>query len=97
MSSMERNKGKLIPLNISAEHFTDETLDSYYDNGCVVINNQLYTVEWEVNSQKDCFHFADVKVDQDGAIEFHTYHDNGGGSFSEVIESVIPKGKEFIK
>lgn len=85
MSSMERNKGKLIPLNIDTENFTGEDLETCYENGQVIIDDEIFDVEWIVKGDTDSYGFADVVENEDGTIDFHTYHYNGGGDFSEVI------------
>lgn len=91
MSEMERNKGSLIPTGVDTELFSDEDWDSYTDNGFVVIDGEIYEVEWAVKCETDECGFADVSVDNDGNIHFHTLHYNGGGSLEEVIESALSK------
>lgn len=88
MSSIERNKGKLIPvINNPTLDYAD--WDTLYDLGCVRVKNIVYNVEWEVEGEKDCAYFADVKVNPDGSIDFHTLHYNGGGYWAEVIEDKL--------
>lgn len=87
MSTMERNKGRLIPQNIDTELFSEETFDDYRENGFVVIDNEIYAVEWDVKRELDCTDFAQVNVDRYGIIHFHTLHYNGGACWTEVVES----------
>ena len=47
MSEYERNKGKLIPVGVDTEHFTDDDYDTYTENGFAVIDGEVYEVEWE--------------------------------------------------
>ena len=89
MSSMERNKGKLIPTGIDTENYTDNDFDTLAENNMYVINGEVYEVQWEVNGDTDCFHFADVKVNPSGTIDFHTMHYNGGAFWTEVIEDAL--------
>lgn len=89
MSTVERNKGKLIPTNVDTEFFSEDDFDSYTENGYMVIDGEIYEVEWEVEGEYDCSYFADVVVNADGSINFHTLHYNGGGSLEEVIESQL--------
>ncbi|ANA49223.1 hypothetical protein PMW_98 [Pseudomonas phage phiPMW] len=87
MSDTERNKGKLIPTGIDTEGFTEDCYSTYEENGFVVIDGEIYTVEWEVHRETVCYNFADVKINDDGSIDFHTLHYNDGAHWTEVIES----------
>lgn len=90
MSEMERNKGRLIPTGIDTELFGEEEFETYHENGFMVIDGEIYQVEWDVKRDTDCYSFADVSVDtDDGMIHFHTMHYNGGGCLSEVIERAL--------
>lgn len=86
MSTMERNKGRLIPQYIDTELFDDEAFESYSENGFVVIDREIYSVDWDVKSEQDCTDFAEVGVDELGVIHFHTLHYNGGANWTEVVE-----------
>ena len=88
MSSIERNKGKLIPVvNNPTLDYAD--WDTLYNLGYVRVKNIVYSVEWEVEGEGDCSYFADVKVNPDGSIDFHTLHYNGGGFWTEIIEDKL--------
>lgn len=89
MSSMERNKGKLIPTNIDLENYSDDDIYNLYDNGMLIIDGEVYEVQYKVKAETDSVDFADVVVNPDGTIDFHTYHYNGGAGLSEVIESAL--------
>lgn len=89
MSTIERNKGRLVPANIDTENYTDEDFDTLHENGLVLIDGEIYEVEWEIKGEKDCDYFADVKVNTDGSIDFHTLHYNGGTYWTEVIEGAL--------
>lgn len=89
MSEMERNKGKLVPTGIDTENFSDEDFETYMDNGFELIDGELYEVMWEVKRETDCSYFADVKINEDGSIDFHTLHYNGGGHWTEIIEEAL--------
>lgn len=93
MSEMERNKGRLIPADIDTEHYTDDDYDTLWENNFVVIDGEVYSVEWEVERDSDCCGFADVAEGEYGTISFHTYHYNGGAHWTEVVEYVL-KGRE---
>lgn len=85
MSEMERNKGTLIPIGVDTEHFGDEEFETYEENGFVVIDNEIYEVVWDIRGDTDCYGFADVEVNSDGSISFHTYHYNGGANWTELV------------
>lgn len=89
MSDVERNKGKLIPSGIDTEFFTDEDWDNAYDNGMLLVDGELYIVEYEVEASITYDSFADIVVNDDGTIHFHTMHYNGAESLGEVIERAL--------
>lgn len=90
MSEVERNKGRLIPVNIDTEHYTEDDFDDLYAEGFVNINGEIYEVQWEVKRDTDTpDYFADVTENPDGSIDFHTMHYNGGGHWAEVVEEVL--------
>lgn len=89
MSTIERNKGKLIPQNIDTGLFDAEAFEAYEENGFVIIDGEIYAVQWEVERDTDCDYFADVKVNEDGSIDFHTMHYNGGAHWTEVVEGAL--------
>jgi hypothetical protein len=88
MSDMEHNKGKLIPTNIDTELFSEEAFEEYSENGYVVIDNEIYEVVWEIQ-RGELYGFADVKQNEDGSIDFNTYHYNGGAHWTEVVEEAL--------
>lgn len=91
MSDMERNKGKLIPVEIETEHLTDDDIDDLVDNDFVRIDGDWYRVEFEVKGETEFPAFSDVTKNEDGTISFHTYHYNGGAYWTEVIEWELSK------
>jgi hypothetical protein len=92
MSEMEHNKGRLIPVGIDTEHFTEEDFDSLCDNGMVVIDGEVYEVQWEIQ-RGGLYGFAYVDEHEDGSISFNTYHYNGGGHWTEVVGRALEKGQ----
>lgn len=88
MSEMEHNKGKLIPTNIDTELFDEEAFEAYSENGFVVIDDEIYSVEWEIQ-RGELYRFAEATVNEDGSIDFNTYHYNGGGHWTEVVEGAL--------
>lgn len=88
MSDMEHNKGKLIPTNIDTELFDEEAFEAYSENGFVVIDGEIYSVEWEIQRGQSGS-FAEAKENEDGSIDFNTYHYNGGAHWTEVVERAL--------
>lgn len=89
MSDMERNKGKLIPTGTDTDLFQEHDFDTYRENGFEIIDGEIYRVEYEVESETDVPYFADVKVNEDGSIDFHTYGYNGAGHWTELVEDEL--------
>jgi hypothetical protein len=88
MSYLERNNGRLYPIWVDTENFDDEAFEAYEENGYMVIDREIYRVDWDVKSSQSGG-FSDVKVGIQGIIHFHTMHHNGGASLSEVIEDAL--------
>jgi hypothetical protein len=89
MSDYERNKGKLIPVGVDTENFSDEDFEAYTESGFAVIDGEVYEVQWDVERDDDAPEFADIHVNEDGSIDFHTYHYNGGAHWTEIIEDAL--------
>lgn len=94
MSENERNKGKLIPTGIDTELFSDDDFEAYLENGFEIIDGEIYEVEWEVRRETDCNEFAEVIENEDGTINFHTYHHNGGGHWTELVVDELKRRGE---
>jgi len=90
MSEMEYNKGKLIPIYVDTEHFTDEDYEMYTENGFELIDGEIYQVDWE-NRAEDLDEIARATVNSDGTIDFETHHYNGGAHWTEVVEYALKK------
>jgi hypothetical protein len=89
MGEYERNKGRLCPLGVSTINFSEEDFDKCSESGYVVIRNMLYRVEWSIRKDQSYDGFADVKINNDGSIDFHTHHDNGGAHWTELVEDAL--------
>lgn len=89
MSEMEYNKGKLIPTGIDTELFDEDGLEEMcHDNGFQLIDGEVYEVKWETR-RGELYDFCNVKENDDGSIEFETYHYNGGGHWTELVEKKL--------
>ena len=101
MSELERNKGVATP--VSYEIVKEEAIKRYggvfddletcigelmCDADFMKLNGQYYTCRLIVDSDKD-LDLCDVSLNEDGSVEFHTIHYNGGGSLEEVLESSL--------
>ena len=76
------------------DRFKDEEI---YDTDYEYMNGQIYKVEWEIKGGEPSDHFCEVNENEDGSIEFHTMHYNGGGHWTEVVDEGIKqkqKGNE---
>lgn len=92
MSDMEYNKGRLIPTGVSVKDMSEEEQDNLYDDdGIAVVNGLVYKVEWEARKE-DLYELARANINDDGSIDFETYHYNGGGHWTEVVESALKHG-----
>jgi len=95
MSDMEHNKGKLIPINLDLENYDEDTLDELlHDNDWQLIDGEVYSVEWEVK-RGELYGFGQAKQNEDGSIDFNTYHYNGGGHWTEVVENALENGSTW--
>lgn len=100
MSEMEYNKGKLVPVTreeIEKEYpeadFCD--LDWTTDGKYIVLNGgQCYEPVFDVQLLGDLDDLANVDVGVNGVIYFETYHYNGGGDWTELVEEELEKEHE---
>lgn len=97
MSETEINKGLLVP-HPSQSELTQEEITELLDDsdGWMMINDVLYSVEFEIERQTDPY-FSQTSRNSDGSINFFTMHYNGGGSLQEVIEESLNKKKKKKK
>lgn len=97
MSDMEHNKGKLIPVSykeiekaippLEGEDRYDH-MDRIYDGSFVNLGDKLYRVEWEIK-RGELYDFAYVDKNEDGSINFNTWHYNGSAHWTEVVEGAL--------
>lgn len=101
MSQYERNRGKLIPVKGDLEDLAEELIkevDDFYKTkldefisdpsefGYQLISGKYYKLEDHVKDG-EMDDYANVTVNDDGSLEFDTYHYNGGGHWTEMVES----------
>ena len=92
MSRMEYNKGKLVPTNRKVSEMSEEEVDALYDTGeYAEINGMVYKVEWESRGE-ELYSIERASENENGSIDFETYHYNGGGHWTEVVESALKNG-----
>lgn len=90
MSSMEYNKGILIPTNIDLENYSEDDIETLCENGIYVIDGEAYKVQWIKRSEEPPA-VLNVTENEDGSISFETYHYNGGAHWTEVVEEGLRK------
>jgi len=102
MSQMEHNKGVLRPvtneeieaLNIDVpDYYTDleEYLRCNPEFGIHFIDGKPYKADLEISSA-ELYEIKRAEVKENGDIHFETYHYNGGGHWTEVVESALRGG-----
>ena len=101
MSEMEYNKGKLIPVDMDellekhpqwGDKLTlwDEILEDPEDFDCEIVNGKPYTVQWE-HRKDETLEIAKATENEDGTIDFETYHYNGCAHWTEMVEEGLEK------
>ena len=72
--------------------YLDQVKDDYtwYDEDLCRINDKWYKPIFEVRRGELDF-FAEAIENEDGTIDFHTYHYNGGAHWTEVVEGALEK------
>lgn len=94
MSDYEINKGRLTPIEDIASYAMtfypelgyDYAIDKMIDDDTIIeINGQWYGINWETSRGAAYDGFAFVEKCENGAINFHTLHYNGGAHWSEVV------------
>jgi len=104
MSEMELNKGKLIPTNKTPAEYAEIAvtgkLPKFYDSkeeclreneddyNVTIINDMVYLVEFEIRGEC-ATDFADARKNEDGSIDFLTYHYNGSAHWTEIVDEIV--------
>lgn len=61
---------------------------TWFDESLCKINGKWYKVEFEIK-RGELYGFAEAIENEDGSINFNTYHYNGGGHWTEVVEDAL--------
>jgi hypothetical protein len=61
---------------------------TWYDEGLAYVGNRYYKAEFEIQGG-ELYGFAEANMNEDGSIDFNTYHYNGGGHWTEVVEGAL--------
>lgn len=89
MSTVERNKGTLVKVGTVKDIQGDMDTDTFYEfmelKGYLKIKGKIYSVDFDVESERDCDYFAEVREIGEGVFSFHTLHYNGSASLEEVL------------
>lgn len=77
-------------LDDSYETYLQQLSDDYtwYDEDLCKIKGKWYKAEFEVR-RGDMGYIAEATENEDGSIDFRTYHYNGGGNWTEVVEDAL--------
>jgi hypothetical protein len=72
------------------DSYLEQVEDDYtwFDENLCKIAGKWYKVEFEIKSG-ELYGFAYVDENEDGSINFDTYHYNGGGHWTEVVEGAL--------
>lgn len=109
MSEMEYNKGRLVKELRSVKDVAEDEIilyPKYYNSkeeyfldcfihetdNYILLDDTLYRVEWDVR-QGELDQINNVSLEGEDIL-FETYHYNGGGHWSELVESKIKKLEE---
>lgn len=87
---------ELATAKFGENHDLPEYYDSYFEMvaddpeffDLAVIDLKFYKLEWEIQ-RGELYGFAHVDKNKDGIISFNTWHYNGGGHWSEVVERAL--------
>lgn len=60
----------------------------YDDDDLVFMSGSYYKVVFEIK-RGELYGFAEAKQNEDGSIDFNTYHYNGGAHWTEVVERAL--------
>lgn len=94
----EMNEEVAKQLVLAADADNEEGFSSYleqveedytwFDEDLCKINGKWYKSVFEIKSG-ELYGFAEAKVNEDGSIDFNTYHYNGGAHWTEVVERAL--------
>ena len=72
------------------DSYLEQMSDDYtwYDEDLAKIAGKWYKVEFEIK-RGELYGFAEAVANEDGSINFNTYHYNGGGHWTEVVEGAL--------
>lgn len=61
---------------------------TWYDDDLTYVNGKYYKAEFEIR-RGELYGFAEAVSNEDGSIDFNTYHYNGGAHWTEVVEEAL--------
>lgn len=72
------------------DSYLEQMSDDYtwYDEDLAKIAGKWYKVQFEIKSG-ELYGFAEAEENEDGSIDFNTFHYNGGGHWTEVVEGAL--------
>ena len=73
------------------DSFLEMITDDPYHYGVQRINGKFYTVEFKIEGGDAIDEWCNIIKNDDGSIDFDTYHYNGGAHWTELLEDKLPK------
>ena len=72
------------------DSYLEQVEDDYtwYDEDLVKIAGKYYKAEFEIR-RGELYGFAEATANEDGSIDFNTYHYNGGAHWTEDVERAL--------
>lgn len=61
---------------------------TWYDEDLAYLNGKYYKAQFEIQGG-ELYGFAEAVANEDGSIDFNTYHYNGGAHWTEVVERAL--------
>lgn len=61
---------------------------TWYDDDLAYVGDKYYKAQFEIQ-RGELYGFAEAVANEDGSIDFNTYHYNGGAHWTEVVERAL--------
>lgn len=87
--SLVQEKNEVLDTNYYTSYIAQVAEDyTWYDEDLCRINGKWYKAQFEIQ-RGELYGFAEAKENEDGSIDFNTFHYNGGGHWTEVVEGAL--------
>ena len=88
MSNIGRIKGKLYPSGIDTEHFTEEDYESLIKDGMIVIDGEVYEVEYDIDDDV-IVPFTDLVFLENGCVLFDAVYYSDQESLQTLVDEAV--------